>query len=316
MVDGPATCALGSEDRALDPLLDAPVHSHSLCESVLLSGGQCECQDTLLVHLHLLVVRLSVAICALMPSLLPSFLPGTGRTCRCGEYACVARVDVFCDFRRARGCDSQHDRSDRLVAFHHESECVLECVPGTMLSGVCVCVSVSACALNDTVWCLLGFVYAWTSNVPFMILLALHLLPPPSCVLIFSRLIATSYHHIVQSIATKDSALVAAQDPEAIGQAIRKGIMDFDGALFQKVPRLRSLQDISGSTMVATIVTAKHVILANVGDSRAVIARGGKVARTTEDHKPQSAQESARVIEAGGYIMMGRVCGNLAVGLP
>ena len=89
--------------------------------------------------------------------------------------------------------------------------------------------------------------------------------------------------------------------------------MGFDGALFQKVPRLRSLQDISGSTMVASIVTSKHVILANLGDSRAVIARGGRVVRATEDHKPQSAKESTRVIEAGGYIMMGRVCGNLAV---
>lgn len=94
---------------------------------------------------------------------------------------------------------------------------------------------------------------------------------------------------------------------------MRKGIMAFDAELFARIDALRTLRDISGSTAIMSIVTPKHIIIANVGDSRAVFSSNGKVVRSTEDHKPQNTTESTRVVEAGGYIMMGRVCGNLAV---
>lgn len=52
---------------------------------------------------------------------------------------------------------------------------------------------------------------------------------------------------------------------------------------------------------------------ANVGDARAVLSRGGRAVRLTYDHKGSDAQETARIKEAGGFVMNNRVNGVLAV---
>ncbi|CAM9323464.1 unnamed protein product, partial [Phaeothamnion confervicola] len=53
--------------------------------------------------------------------------------------------------------------------------------------------------------------------------------------------------------------------------------------------------------------------VANVGDCRAVICRGGAAVELTRDHKPTRADEAARVEAAGGYISRGRLNGVLGV---
>jgi len=119
--------------------------------------------------------------------------------------------------------------------------------------------------------------------------------------------------HILPSILSSWDQ--AGSDPtgEKIAGAMYNGILDFDANIRASYPHLRSLRDHSGSTLISTFVTETEIIFANVGDSRAVLARNDAVAFATEDHKPQSRIESTRVLAAGGYIMMGRVCGNLAV---
>lgn len=52
---------------------------------------------------------------------------------------------------------------------------------------------------------------------------------------------------------------------------------------------------------------------ANAGDARAVLCRGGKAVRLTYDHKGTDKQEAQRIINAGGFVMSGRVNGVLAV---
>lgn len=42
---------------------------------------------------------------------------------------------------------------------------------------------------------------------------------------------------------------------------------------------------LGGSTAVVAIVTGKHVIVANCGDSRAVLSRGGQALPLSRDHK-------------------------------
>ena len=69
----------------------------------------------------------------------------------------------------------------------------------------------------------------------------------------------------------------------------------------------------SGSTATTAFVTPTHVIIGNVGDSRSVFVSGGQVKFASEDHKPSNEREAKRIVEAGGYLQMGRVCGNLAV---
>ena len=52
---------------------------------------------------------------------------------------------------------------------------------------------------------------------------------------------------------------------------------------------------------------------ANAGDARGVLCRGGKAVRLTYDHKGSDKQEARRIMDAGGFVMSGRVNGVLAV---
>ncbi|KAI8867911.1 protein serine/threonine phosphatase 2C [Ramicandelaber brevisporus] len=57
----------------------------------------------------------------------------------------------------------------------------------------------------------------------------------------------------------------------------------------------------------------RKLAVANVGDGRAVLCRGGRAFRLTYDHKAEDPVENVRVREAGGYILNNRVSGVLAV---
>ncbi|KAI0630159.1 protein serine/threonine phosphatase 2C [Trametes polyzona] len=52
---------------------------------------------------------------------------------------------------------------------------------------------------------------------------------------------------------------------------------------------------------------------ANAGDARGVLCRAGKAVRLTYDHKGSDKQEAKRIMDAGGFVMSGRVNGVLAV---
>lgn len=57
----------------------------------------------------------------------------------------------------------------------------------------------------------------------------------------------------------------------------------------------------AGSTAVVCLVDDKNIFCANCGDSRAVLARKGKVIALSEDHKPRG-KEAERVKAEGGFI--------------
>lgn len=59
----------------------------------------------------------------------------------------------------------------------------------------------------------------------------------------------------------------------------------------------------------------EHTMLycANVGDSKAVLCRSGKAVELSYDHKPTRPDEKARIIEAGGSVVTGRLFGVLGV---
>ncbi|KAG2232644.1 hypothetical protein INT48_004244 [Thamnidium elegans] len=72
--------------------------------------------------------------------------------------------------------------------------------------------------------------------------------------------------------------------------------------------------DPSGCTAVTALVTDEdEIIVANAGDSRAVISIAGKVKPLSYDHKPTDEAEMERIINAGGFVDFGRVNGNLAL---
>ncbi|OAY61169.1 hypothetical protein MANES_01G168600v8 [Manihot esculenta] len=71
-----------------------------------------------------------------------------------------------------------------------------------------------------------------------------------------------------------------------------------------------------GSTAVVAIVTPDKIIVANCGDSRAVLCRNGKPVPLSSDHKPDRPDEWSRIQAAGGRVIywdIPRVLGVLAM---
>ncbi|KAA6422946.1 MAG: phosphatase 2C [Trebouxia sp. A1-2] len=71
-----------------------------------------------------------------------------------------------------------------------------------------------------------------------------------------------------------------------------------------------------GCTAVTAILVGQNLIVANVGDSRAVLSKGSQAFPLSEDHKPNRTDERQRIESAGGVVVWAgtwRVGGVLAV---
>ncbi|KAJ0075450.1 hypothetical protein Patl1_33574 [Pistacia atlantica] len=71
-----------------------------------------------------------------------------------------------------------------------------------------------------------------------------------------------------------------------------------------------------GSTAVVALVCSSHIIVANCGDSRAVLCRGKESMALSVDHKPNREDEYARIEASGGKVIQWnghRVFGVLAM---
>ncbi len=90
-----------------------------------------------------------------------------------------------------------------------------------------------------------------------------------------------------------------------------------------RTKQVENENDRSGSTAITAFVTPDHIIVANCGDSRCVLARDGGAIPLSTDHKPVNVisvsiyypqpSERDRINAAGGTVMAGRVRGDLAV---
>lgn len=71
-----------------------------------------------------------------------------------------------------------------------------------------------------------------------------------------------------------------------------------------------------GCTACVVAITRSEIVVANSGDSRAVLCRGGKTVQLSTDHKPNLPQEWRRIYQGGGFVEsmpynQHRVNGNL-----
>ncbi|ESO00112.1 hypothetical protein HELRODRAFT_185799 [Helobdella robusta] len=139
-----------------------------------------------------------------------------------------------------------------------------------------------------------------------------------------SRISSYCSGELLQSIITNNDFLGKQPEEESTGgilelpteEQVKVGIRTGFLALDKKIrylPETISGEDKSGTTAVCTLVSPTHIFLANCGDSRAVLSRGGRLAIATQDHKPASPAEKERIINAGGSVMIQRVNGSLAV---
>lgn len=72
-------------------------------------------------------------------------------------------------------------------------------------------------------------------------------------------------------------------------------------------------EELSGTTAISVLIKDKKIYCANVGDSRAIASVRGKCDRLSNDHKPNNEKELQRIINAGGWVQLNRVNGNLAL---
>lgn len=65
-----------------------------------------------------------------------------------------------------------------------------------------------------------------------------------------------------------------------------------------------------GSTAIVVLIDsdAGRVVVANCGDSRAILCRAGKAIELSQDHKPELKEEEERIRRAGGHVAMVGPC--------
>ena len=75
-----------------------------------------------------------------------------------------------------------------------------------------------------------------------------------------------------------------------------------------------SIAKFTGCTATCVLISSTHIFCANAGDSRTVLARssGNQMCfPLSDDHKPDNAEEKARIEAAGGFVEENRVNGSL-----
>lgn len=95
------------------------------------------------------------------------------------------------------------------------------------------------------------------------------------------------------------------------GRSVNAGDGDASEVTFEAVT-----PETVGSTAVVALVCSSHIIVANCGDSRAVLCRGKEPMALSVDHKPNREDEYARIEASGGKVIQWnghRVFGVLAM---
>jgi hypothetical protein len=86
------------------------------------------------------------------------------------------------------------------------------------------------------------------------------------------------------------------KDPTA---AIREAYLNTDITILDNAPNLGP----GGSTAVtAILIDGKNLLVANVGDSRAVISKGGVAEQLSIDHEPGHPTERDKIENRGGFV--------------
>ena len=108
-----------------------------------------------------------------------------------------------------------------------------------------------------------------------------------------------SAKRLLGTIAATEGWKAAMAAPESasfnpdVQRGLRSGFLTLDRELRQSAV-VQSEEDHSGSTAVSALISKGSIFIANLGDSRAIVVRGGQVVFGTEDHKPYSVRASPR----------------------
>lgn len=97
--------------------------------------------------------------------------------------------------------------------------------------------------------------------------------------------------------------------PKGVKKAVKNAFAKVDHALADT----RSLDNSSGTTALTALILGRNMLIANAGDSRAVLGKRGRAIELSTDHKPSCTSEKQRIEKLGGVIYDGYLNGQLSV---
>ncbi|XP_075485466.1 protein phosphatase 2C 57 [Primulina tabacum] len=117
--------------------------------------------------------------------------------------------------------------------------------------------------------------------------------------------------------ALQGGHLLNGKDFKAIKKALTEAFENADAELLKWL-ETSSGEIESGATATAIFIREDVMFITHVGDSCVVLSKSGKAEVLTNSHRPYgnnkiSLQEIKRINEAGGWIVNGRICGEISV---
>ena len=99
--------------------------------------------------------------------------------------------------------------------------------------------------------------------------------------------------------AGSSAADLTAAVEESLARIEADFLAEYDAATVPRAPSLHG-----GSTACIAVQRGRQLVVTNIGDSRAVLCRGGEAVAVSEDHSP--AVEVTRIDAAGGWVSVSR----------
>lgn len=97
--------------------------------------------------------------------------------------------------------------------------------------------------------------------------------------------------------------------PDGVRKAIRSAFVNADHAFADA----SSLDSSAGTTALTALILERNMLIANAGDSRAVLGKRGRAVELSRDHKPNCTSERLRIEKLGGAVYDGYLNGQLSV---
>ncbi|KAE8700382.1 Protein phosphatase 2C 77 [Hibiscus syriacus] len=121
---------------------------------------------------------------------------------------------------------------------------------------------------------------------------------------------------LAQEIESVSNASITYGCQELWKKAFTNCFLKVDAEIGGKADQEPVAPETVGSTAVVALICSSHIIVANCGDSRAVLCRGKEPMALSVDHKPNREDEYERIEAAGGKVIQWnghRVFGVLAM---
>lgn len=123
------------------------------------------------------------------------------------------------------------------------------------------------------------------------------------------------YKECVNSL--QGGRLLSSKNFNVVNDALTKAFENVDGRLLTWLEQVQN-GDESGATATVMLLGPDALIISHVGDSQVVLSRHGKAEVLTNPHRPfgsnkASMDEARRIRAAGGWIVDGRICGDITV---